>query len=172
MLCDEMGLGKTIVSLALIMANPPPGSDFQQRLLGVESSSKNKDVIIEEVQEEEEEEETKMDIVDDDEEAEGPLISKSEAKMHRAKFKLLKKSLKRDHEKQKGILAAISQRVESKMSGGGMSASNMLDTYMKGIKVEKVFPGYGSQKWQGVVRDRIPKSRRGVKNPKYVSLSL
>ncbi len=170
MLCDEMGLGKTIVSLALIMANPPPGSEFQQRLLGVESS--NKGVIIEEVEEEEEEEvETKMDIVDDEEEAEAS-ISKSEAKMHRAKFKLLKKSLKRDHEKQKGILAAISQRVESKMSGGGMSASNMLDMYMKGIKVEKVFPGYGSQKWQGVVIGRIPKSRRGVKNPKYVSLSL
>ena len=166
MLCDEMGLGKTVVSLALIMANPPPGSEFQNRLLGVESSSTN--VVVEEV---EEEEETKMDVDEMNEEDETS-ISKDMVKKYRDKFKLLKKNLKHEHTEQKTTLAKIRQRVESRMtsenSGAKISALDLLETYMKGIKLKKKFSGYGERMWHGVVLYRVKKSQAKM-NPKYVS---
>jgi len=179
MLCDEMGLGKTVVSLALIMANPPPDSEFEKRLLGMKSSSNVDDVIIEEV-DEEEKKITKMD--DDDENDEDAtvvtkmdvdedekIITKSEVKEHRDTFKKLKRDLKADRAKRLKSLKEIRDRIKSEKlneSGGEIEAVDLLKKYVVGLQVEKMFKGYGTKKWKGVVTNPLIPSN-AKKNPKY-----
>ena len=167
MLCDEMGLGKTVVSLALIMANPPPGSEFQKRLGHAPSP-----VIIEEVEEkieDEDEEDVEMKIEDDDE---GEEDSKESI---RDKLKKTKSTLKSDRCKRDKILDKIYDRTETKMNSNillGPTENEIMDPYdlldknLIGLQVDMTFPGYGTKKWRGIVASPAESSNAN-KNQKY-----